>query len=86
MKKITEMALEWNAEGLSDERIIGNVVDEVMYEIIDRYGLDLSDHEQAKLEMFLRGVVPDNIEWEVLDEANQEAADYEDAKRSAIYE
>ena len=86
MKKTTEMALEWNADGLSDKQITENVVDDIMCEIIDRYDLDLNDSDQAKLEMFLRGVVPENIEWEVLDEANQEAVDYADAKRSAIYE
>lgn len=86
MKKITKIALDYNAEGLSDKKIIENTVDEIMYEIIDNYDLDLSDSDQAKLEMLLRGTVPENIEWEVLEEANQEAADYEDAKRSAIYE
>lgn len=85
MKKITKMALEWNELGLSDKQIIDDVVDEMMYEIIDGYDLELSDSEQAKLEMLIRGVVPEAIEWEVLEEANQEAADYEDAKRSAIY-
>lgn len=86
MKKITKIALDYNAEGLSDKKIIENTVDEIMYEIIDNYDLDLSDSDQAKLEMLLRSTVPENIEWEVLEEANQEAADYEDAKRSAIYE
>lgn len=85
MKKITKIALDYNAEGLSDKKIIENTVDEIMYEIIDNYDLDLSDSDQAKLETFLRGTVPENIEWEALDEANQEAADYADAKRGAIY-
>lgn len=85
MKKITKMALEWNAEGVGDKRIIDNVIDEIMYEILDNYDLDLSDHEQAKMEMVLRTAVPDNIEWEVLEEANQDASDYADAKRGAIY-
>lgn len=85
MKKITKMALEWNAEGVEDKRIVDNVVDEIMYEIIEHYDLDLSDHEQAKMETVLRGAVPENIEWEVLEEADQEASDYSDAKRGAIY-
>ena len=85
MKKITEMALEWNADGMSDRRIIDNVVDDVMGEILDRYDLDLNEPQQAKLEMLLNEIIVDNIEWDALEDANREAADYAEAKRSAIY-
>lgn len=85
MKKITEMALEWNADGMSDKRIVDNVADDVMGEIINRYDLDLNEPQQAKLEMLLNEIIVDNIEWDALEDANREAADYADAKRSAIH-
>ena len=83
--KLTEMALDWNADGCDRNRIIDNVTDEIMYDILEQYEIDLSDREEAKLEMLLRGIVIENINWDRIDYLNQEARDYEDAKRSAIY-
>ena len=85
MDKITEMALEWHKDGISDKEVIENVTDTIMYDFIEQYDLELSDHDEAKLEMLVRSIVIDNINWDVIDEADAEARDYNDAKRSAIY-
>lgn len=85
MNKLTEMALERNADGMADRDIINGVLDETMRQLIEDYGIELNSADEAKLEMLLRAGIIDGIEWEVLEDANRESADYADAKRSAIY-
>lgn len=85
MNKLTEMALERNADGMADRDIINGVLDETMRQLREDYGIELNSADEAKLEMLLRAGIIDGIEWEVLEDANRESADYEDAKRSAIY-
>lgn len=85
MNKLTEMALERNADGMADRDIINSVLDETMRELIEDFGINLSSTDEAKLEMLLRAGIIDGIEWEVLEDANRESADYADAKRSAVY-
>lgn len=85
MNKLTEMALELNADGRADRDIIDGVLDETMRELVEDFGINLSSTDEAKLEMLLRAGIIDGIEWEVLEDANRESADYADAKRSAVY-
>lgn len=82
---LTEMAQAWHDDGQDDKRVIDNVLDTVMYDFLEKYELELSDHEEAKLEMLLRGIVTEQINWEAIADADREARDYDDAKRSAIY-
>ena len=85
-KQLTKMALEWHSDGLDDKRVLDNVLDEVLYDFLDKYGLELSDREEPRLEMLLRSIISENIDWEELRAADDEARDYDDAKRSALYE
>lgn len=85
-KQLTKMALEWHSDGLDDKRVLDNVLDEVLYDFLDKYGLELSDREEPRLEMLLRSIISENIDWGALREADEEARAYDDAKRSAIYE
>lgn len=85
-KYLTDLAQAWHDDGCDDKRVIDNVLDEVMYDILERYDLELSDHEEAKLEMLLRGVVTEQINWDEIAENDRNARDYDDAKRSAPYE
>lgn len=85
MNKLTEMALERNADGMADRDIINGVLDETMRQLIEDFGIELSSTDEAKLEMLLRAGIIDGIEWEVLEDVNRESADYADAKRSAVY-
>lgn len=84
-KQLTKMALQWHSDGLDDKRVLDNVLDEVLYDILDEYGLELSDREEPRLEMLLRSIISENIDWDALREADDEARAYGDAKRSAIY-
>lgn len=86
MNKLTKMALEWHSDGLDDGRVLDNVLDEVLYDFLDEYGIELSDREEPRLETLLRSIISENIDWDALSEADREARDYADAKRSAIYE
>lgn len=86
MNKLTKMALEWHSDGLDDSRVLDNVLDEVLYDFLDEYGIELSDREEPRLETLLRSIISENIDWDALREADREARDYADAKRSAIYE
>lgn len=83
--KLTEMAEFWQQDGLPDSQIIDNVTDEVVYDVIDQYELNLSDVQEARLTMLMRSIVTENVNWDKLSENNENARDWEDAKRSAIY-
>lgn len=84
-KQLTKMALQWHSDGLDDKRVLDNVLDEVLYDFLDKYGLELSDREEPRLEMLLRSIISENIDWDALREADDEARAYGDARRSAIY-
>ena len=85
MNKLTKMALEWRKDGLTDGKVVENVRDELVYGILEQYEIDLSDHNEAKLESLMRNIVDDAINWDELDELDREGRAWEDAKRSAIY-
>ena len=85
VNKLTKMALDWHSDGIEDTRVLDNVVDEVIYDFLEEYGIELSDREEPRFEMLLRSIISENINWDALKEADQEARDYADAKRSAIY-
>lgn len=85
MNELTKEALTWHSDGLEDSRVLDNVTDTVIYDLLDKWGIDLSDREEPKLTMLLRSIISENINWDALLEADQEARDYDDAKRSAIY-
>lgn len=86
MNRLTKMALDWHKDGLGDKQVLDNVLDEVLYDFLDDYGIELSDREEPRLEMLLRSIISENIDWDALGVADAEARDYADAKRSAIYE
>lgn len=86
MNKLTKMALDWHKDGLGDKQVLDNVLDEVLYDFLDDYGIELSDREEPRLEMLLRSIISENIDWGALGDADAEARDYADAMRSAIYE
>ena len=83
--KLTKLALQWHNDGLEDKQVLDNVLDDVIYDILEEYGIELSDREEPRLETTLRSIIDENIDWEALREADIEARDYQDAKRSAIY-
>lgn len=85
INKLTRIALDWHADGLDDDRVLDNVLDTVLYDFLEEYGIELSDREEPRFEMLLRSIISENINWDALSEADQEARDYNDAKRSAIY-
>lgn len=85
VNKLTKLALDWHSDGIEDTRVLDNVVDEVIYDFLEEYGVELSDREEPRFEMLLRSIISENIDWDALREADQEARDYADAKRSAIY-
>lgn len=86
MNKLTKLAQEWHADGLDDSRVIDNVLDEVLYDFLEQWGIELGDHEEPRLEALLRSIISENIDWAALEEADQEARDYRDARDSALYE
>lgn len=86
MNRLTKMALDWHKDGLGDKQVLDNVLDEVLYDFLDDYGIELSDREEPRLEMLLRSIISENIDWGALGDADAEARDYAGAMRSAIYE
>ena len=83
--KLTKLALQWHSDGLEDKQVLDNVLADVIYDILEEYGIELSDREEPRLETTLRSIIDENIDWEALREADIEARDYQDAKRSTIY-
>ena len=86
MNRLTKMALYWHKDCLGDKQVLDNVIDEVLYDFLDDYGIELSDREEPRLEMLLRSIISEKIDWDALGDADVEARDYADAMRSAIYE
>ena len=84
--KLTKLALQWHSDGLEDKQVLDNVLAEVIYDILEEYGIELSDREEPRLETTLRSIIDENIDWDALAEADMEAKDYADARRSALYE
>ena len=82
---VTELARKWNADGQDHAHIIYNVSDEIAQEMVDKFDLDVTDAQGARLEMALHDIVEDSIDWDVLADDDENAADWEDARRSAIY-
>lgn len=85
MNKVTKMALAWLGDGLTEAKAVENVKDELVYDILEQYELQLEDKEMAKLERIVRVAVDTNINWEEIEGACAESEAYRDAKRSAIY-
>lgn len=83
--KLTKLAQAWHDEGCDDQHTVDNVVDEVIYDLVEEYDLDLTDAQDAKLETLIKDIVEDNIDWGEIQRADANARDYADAKRSAIY-
>lgn len=84
--KLTKLALQWHSDGLEDKQVLDNVLDDVIYDILEEYGIELSDREEPRLETTLRSIIDENIDWDALREADDEARAYGDAKRSVFYE
>lgn len=85
MNKVTKMALDWLSDGLTEAKAVENVKDELVYDILEQYELELDDKEMAKLERVIRVAVDANINWEEIEDTCEENRAYQDAKRSAIY-
>lgn len=80
VNKVTKLALEWHSDGQNNKQVLDNVTDTVMYDFLDEFELDLSDRQDARLEMLIRSIVMDNIDWDVLELADAELRDYNQAK------
>lgn len=85
LNKLTKMALDWHSDGCDDKQVLDNVLDDVVYDVLENYGIELSDRQEPKLEMLLRSIISENIDWDALSSADEELRAYNDAKRSAIY-
>lgn len=85
MNKLTKKALDWHADGQTDKQVVDNVTSELIYDLLDEYGIELSDRQEPKLEMLMTSIVTENIDWGALEAADAEVRDYRDAKRSALY-
>ena len=64
MNKVTKMALDWLSDGLTEAKAVENVKDELVYDILEQYELELDDKEMARLERVIRVAVDANIKWE----------------------
>ena len=80
MNKVTKMALDWHADGCTNSQVVDNVASTIMYDWLEDTELDLSDRQDARLEMLIRTIVMDNINWDALDEADKELRAYNEAK------
>lgn len=83
--RLTNMALEWRQDNATDKEIIENVVSTLMCDVLENYELELSDHDEEKLERLLRSIVPDQIDWEEVDNCDINAREWSESARSAIY-
>ncbi len=88
MNKLTKIAMEWHFDGQDDAQVIESTLSEVLYDILDNYGLELSDRVEPKFERVMREIVADNIDWEAIDAEDktrtQNAREWEEARLDAV--
>lgn len=80
LNKITKLALEWHSDGLDNNQVVDNVTDTLMYDWLEDVEADLSDRQDARLEMLIRSIVMDNIDWDAIADADKELRAYNEAK------
>lgn len=80
LNKITKLALEWHSDGLDNSQVVDNVADTLMYDWLEEVEADLSDRQDARLEMLIKSIVMDNIDWDAIADADKELRAYNEAK------
>ena len=80
LNKITKLALEWHSDGLDNNQVVDNVADTLMYDWLEDVEADLSDRQDARLEMLIKSIVMDNIDWDAIADADKELRAYNEAK------
>ena len=85
MNKVTKMALQWLGDGLTEAKAVENVKDELVYDMLEQYELELDDKEMAKLEGIVRVAVDSNINWEEVEEACREGEAWRQPRREGLY-
>lgn len=80
LNKITKLALEWHSDGLDNNQVVDNVTDTLMYDWLEEVEADLSDRQDARLEMLIKSIVMDNIDWDAIADADKELRAYNEAK------
>ena len=62
MSNVTDMAQAWHDDGDDNAHVIYNVTTEIVESTIEKYDLELTEVQQAKLEMTLHEIVEDSID------------------------
>lgn len=85
MNKVSKMALQWLGDGLTEAKAVENVKDELVYDILEQYELELEDKEMAKLERVIRVAVDSNINWDEIEEACREGEAWRQPRMEGLY-
>ena len=85
MSTVTDMAQAWHDNGDDDAHVIYQVANEIAEATAEKYDLDMTEAQQAKLEMALHDIVNDSIDWDEIADNDENAREYARAKREAIY-
>lgn len=85
MSNITDMAQAWHDDGDDDSHAIDKVTGEILEATIEKYGLEPTEVQEARLEMILREIVEESIDWKKIADDDDNARGWEDARRSALY-
>lgn len=85
MNLVTEKAQEWHDDGRDNAHVIYLVANDIVESAIEKWGLEVTDAQQAQLEMYLHDIVDESIDWEEIEAADENARGWEEAKRDALY-
>lgn len=85
MSTVTDMAQAWHDDGDDNAHVLYNVAEEIAEATIEKYDLEPSGPQRAKLEMVLHEIIDDSIDWDKIAEDDENARDFEDARMSALY-
>lgn len=84
MSLVTDMAQAWHDDGDDNAHVIYQVSNEIVEATAEKYGLELTDVQQAQLEIAFHEIVNESIDWDEIAENDRNAQEYDEARRAAI--
>ena len=82
--KVTELAQYWHDEGDDDAHVIYQVSNEIVESTIEKYELEVTDAQQAQLEMLFHDIVEESIDWDELAAADENARGWYEARQEYL--
>lgn len=84
MSRITDIAQAWHDDGDDDAHVIYQTANEIVEDMAERYGLEMTQAQQMQIEMALHEPVKNSIDWDKIAEDDENAREWDEARRSGL--